>query len=183
MMSVLDRDWQNILRVGLFGVAVISLVGCSAGARVQQGSSASSLGVTNAPAPGFESMQVGSEEDFMLNVGRRTYFTKGSAKLDDTAMETLNAQANWLTSHPQWKIKLQGFADDPGSEKKNKSLSTKRAEAVLKYLSDHGVPADRMWAKGYGRDRLVRDCNDITCKSQNRRVITNLRETFDAAAR
>ena len=30
---------------------------------------------TNAPAPGFENMKTGSEEDFMLNVGRRTYFT------------------------------------------------------------------------------------------------------------
>ena len=33
--------------------------------------------VTNAEAPGFQNMQAGSEEDFILNVGRRTYLHPG----------------------------------------------------------------------------------------------------------
>jgi len=36
-----------------------------------------------------------------------------------------------------------------------------------------------MLAKGYGRERLVRDCPDISCKAQNRRVITNLQGDED----
>jgi len=36
-----------------------------------------------------------------------------------------------------------------------------------------------MWAKGYGNDREVRDCNDRACKAQNRRVVTNLRNERD----
>ena len=39
-------------------------------------------GQTNDPAAGFENVQPGSEEDFILNVGRRTYFAEGSAALD-----------------------------------------------------------------------------------------------------
>lgn len=135
--------------------------------------------VTNAPAPGFANMKAGSEEDFMLNVGRRTYFKAGSSELDATARTTLDKQAIWLNRYTSWKIKLQGFSDDPGSRKKNKDISARRAENVMRYLISKGVAPDRMWFKGYGKERIVRDCKDITCKSQNRRVVSNLRVEFD----
>jgi peptidoglycan-associated lipoprotein len=44
---------------------------------------------------------------------------------------------------------------------------------VKSYLVAQGISADRIQAKGYGRDRLVGDCADLECKAQNRRVITN----------
>jgi len=136
------------------------------------------------PAPPLQSNQdpatsltpPGSEEDFMVNVGRRTYFKAGSAELDETARVTLQKQAEWLNRYPQWPVKIQGFADDPGSPAENRSLSQRRAEAVRDYLISLGVSPDRLTAKGYGRDRLVRDCPDISCTSQNRRVITNLQD-------
>jgi peptidoglycan-associated lipoprotein len=109
----------------------------------------------------------------MVNVGRRTFFAEGSAVLDETAMVTLDQQATWLNQYPSWKVKLQGFADDPGNSAQNKALSQKRADAVRDYLSSKGITPDRMLSKGYGRDRLVADCADISCKAQNRRVITN----------
>ena len=78
--------------------------------------------------------------------------------------------------YPQWKVKLQGFADDPGHATQQKALSQKRADAVRDYLASKGIAPDRMKAKGYGRDRLVGDCADIECTAQNRRVITNPQE-------
>ncbi|HHK75265.1 MAG TPA: OmpA family protein [Rhizobiales bacterium] len=157
---------------GLICVA-LTLTGCETVKNI------TSPEVTNAPAPGFENVKAGSEEDFMLNVGRRTYFKSGSAALDDTARVTLDKQADWLKKYTRWKIKLQGFADDPGSPAANETLSRRRAVAVMNYLRSQGVSPERMWAKGYGKSRIVRDCEDISCKSQNRRVISNLREEFD----
>lgn len=116
----------------------------------------------------------GGSEDFVLNVGRRTYFREGSSELDSVAKETLDKQAAWLTRYPSWSVKIQGFADDPGSKEANTALSAKRAQAVRSYLAAQGVAESRMRPKGYGRERLVRDCADLSCKSQNRRVITNL---------
>ncbi len=136
-------------------------------------------GNTNDPAPGFENVAAGSEEDFILNVGRRIYFTQDSAALDSVARTTLDNQAAWLNANPRWLIKLQGFADDSGSASKMVTLSQKRADATMAYLASKGVAANRMWAKGYGNDREVRDCTDRSCKVQNRRVVTNLRTTRD----
>jgi peptidoglycan-associated lipoprotein len=118
----------------------------------------------------------GSEQDFMVNVGRRTFFTQGSAALDDTARVTLDKQAQWLNLYPNWKVKLQGSADDPGSPQAQTSLSQKRADAVKNYLASRGIGPERMLAKGYGREKIGDDCPEIECKAQNRRVVTNLQE-------
>ena len=104
--------------------------------------------VTNARAPGFEKVSAGSEEDFIINVGRRTYFAKGSAALDDTAKRTLDAQAAWLARNRSWYVKLQGHADDPGNLEANRALSQRRADAVMAYLASKGVDPSKMWAKG-----------------------------------
>ncbi len=139
-------------------------------------------GKTDDPAPGYESIRAGSEEEFILQVGRRIYFAGGSGELDDTARETLDLAASWLNQNPAWLVKLQGFADDPGGDSANTALSDRRARAVMDHLASRGVDARRMWAKGYGIDRQVRDCSSISCKALNRRVVINLRTEFDDAA-
>lgn len=134
---------------------------------------------TNQPAAGFENVKPGSEEDFILNVSRRTFFAANSAALDPTARTTLDNQAAWLKQYPKWLVKLQGFADDSGGNGAQVSLSQKRADAVMAYLAAAGVDSGRMWAKGYGKDREVRACAEQSCKVQNRRVVTNLRTVRD----
>lgn len=131
---------------------------------------------TNAPVAGGLNVTPGSEEDFMVNVGRRTFFKQSSAALDDTARVTLDKQAEWLNQYPQWKVKLQGSADDPGPATSQQALSQKRADAVRDYLVTKGIARERLLAKGYGREKIGEDCPEIECKSQNRRVVTNLQE-------
>jgi len=166
----MNRTAVAVAAIGLGLVA--ALAGCSGS------SGGGSAGVTQASLPetGGIGAEPGTEQDFMLNVGRRTFFKQGSAALDETAKVTVDKQAEWLSRNPQWKAKLQGFADDSGSEAAQLKLSQQRADAVKNYLVAQGISPDRIWAKGYGRDRLVGDCADLECKAQNRRVITNLQE-------
>lgn len=173
------RNRQNVLAcLTLMAVAAL-MAGCMTSGRPATTSNQPFDEATNAPVEGGVNVQGGSEEDFIVNVGRRTFFEQSSATLDDTARLTLDNQAQWLLQYPHWKVKLQGFADDPGSAAEQTKLSQKRADAVQSYLASKGVSPDRMKAKGYGHDRLVGDCSDIECKSQNRRVITNPQEEPD----
>jgi peptidoglycan-associated lipoprotein len=177
-MFIRSDDLRRFLAAGL----LLALAGCSTTdvARVEApGVNPNASGRTNDPAAGFDTAGPGSEEDFILNVGRRIFFTSGSATLDSTAKATLDKQAAWLAANPRWLIKVQGFADDPGSDAAQQTLSQKRADAVMAYLSSKGVAANRVWAKGYGKDRMVRDCPDTACKVQNRRVVVNLRNERD----
>lgn len=171
------KNFVSLSRMATILTMTAVLAGCASSGRQNSSLQTTSVSTENEPTQGSINAQGGTEEDFIVNVGRRTFFQEGSAALDETAKVTLDKQAMWLNQYPQWKVKLQGFADDPGSDQK--SLSQKRADAVKTYLASKGVSPDRMKAKGYGRDRLVGDCADIECQSQNRRVITNPQEAPD----
>lgn len=157
------------------GLCILGLAGCNAGGF-------SSPDVTNAPVAGFVDISSGSEEDFILNVGRRIYFDQGSAVVTDEARITIEKQATWLKKNKKWLVKIQGHADDPGSEAQQKTLSTQRANAVMAELVKYGVSPKRMWVKGYGVERPVTDCDAVSCQAQNRRVVVNLREEYDESA-
>lgn len=90
---------------------------------------------------------------------------------------TVDNQIAFMKKYPQWYAKIQGFADDPGGDAKMVEISAKRANAVMAYMVSAGIAPGRLWAKGYGKERVVRECPDRSCKVQNRRVITNLRES------
>ena len=130
----------------------------------------------DAPVAGGVNVPPGSNEDFIVNVGRRVYFTENSAALDDTAKTTLDNQAAWLSTYTSYRIKVEGFADEKGSGQFNMQLGAKRADAVAAYLASKGIPASRLKAKSFGNEpsRKVKACDDISCWSQNRRAVTVL---------
>jgi outer membrane protein OmpA-like peptidoglycan-associated protein len=170
----------RIVRAGLL-LVLLALAACTSGGKPDIDAIVPK-GVTDKPAAGFDPLRPGTEEELIMTAGRRVYFAKGSAALDDVAKETLDLQAAWLNQNTTWLIKLQGYADDPGSGFANTALSDKRAKAVMDYLASRGVNPQRMWAKGYGKEELVRDCAKLECQALNRRVVTNLRTQFDEAA-
>lgn len=169
----------KIARAGVFAGLLALAASCSTTTMdaPDNGLPPNAGGQTNDPAAGFENVKPGSEEDFILAAGRRIYFAQGSAALDDTAKVTINNQIAFLNQYPRWFAKLQGFADDPGGNAKMVQLSQQRADAVMNYMIANGVAANRLWAKGYGKERVVRECTERACQVQNRRVITNLRTT------
>lgn len=156
-----------VTRAGPAALAIaLALAGC-ASLPVKEAANDTPLGAgVNVPA--------GSNEDFIVNVGRRVFFAESSAALDDTALETLGKQAKWLTDYPAYKIKIEGFADDPGGAPANLALGIKRAQAAQNFFAAQGIAPARMRIKSFGSTRHVRNCDDIGCKAQNRRVVTVL---------
>ncbi|MFZ4523533.1 MAG: OmpA family protein [Bacteroidales bacterium] len=62
-------------------------------------------------------------------------------------------------------IELGSHTDCRGSEQYNLDLSQKRAESAVGYIISGGISADRITAKGYGKTRLLNNCN---CKPGNK---------------
>lgn len=151
------------LPLGLGGCA--GLPGGSAGAPNVNGDTAIATAFSAPP---------GSNDDFVINVGRRVYFTENSAELSSTSKVTLDKQATWLATYPDYKIKIEGFADEKGGPEVNKALGLKRAANMAAYLESKGVAEARVRTKSFGNDRLVKKCDDISCWSQNRRGVTVL---------
>jgi peptidoglycan-associated lipoprotein len=114
----------------------------------------------------------GSPQDFVVNVGDRVFFETDSTELTTQARATLDKQAQWLTTYNRYSFTLEGHADERGTREYNIALGARRAQAVREYLAARGVEGMRMRTISYGKERPVAVCNDISCWSQNRRVVT-----------
>jgi peptidoglycan-associated lipoprotein len=116
----------------------------------------------------------GTPQDFFVNVGDRVFFNENSADLLPTTSETLEKQAAWLLRHANYSITVEGHSDEKGDKQRNMALANRRAQAVRSFLAARGVAPQRIKLVSYGRARRVANCNDISCWSQNRRVVVVL---------
>jgi len=82
----------------------------------------------------------------------------------------LDAIVSIMKEYDRANFSLEGYTDSSGSAKYNQTLSEKRANAVMKYLVDHGVSADRLSAKGFGEENPIDTNNTSKGRSNNRRV-------------
>ena len=85
-------------------------------------------------------------------------------KLDDIATKALNAKG--------YVLEVSGFADARGSIERNRALSQRRADAVIRYLvENHNIPLRRIVTPyGYGETNPVADNTTKEGREQNRRV-------------
>src|SRR5262245_21484399 len=116
----------------------------------------------------------GSQQDFVVNVGDRVFFEPDSPELTPQARATLDKQAQWLQIYNRYAFTLEGHADERGTREYNIALGARRAQTVRDYLASRGIDPNRMRTISYGKERPVAVCNDISCWSQNRRVVTVL---------
>ena len=68
------------------------------------------------------------------------------------------------------QVRVEGHTDDVGGAERNQVLSEDRALAVTKYLSDHGVEANRLQAQGYGLTKPLASNKTDAGRAKNRRV-------------
>jgi outer membrane protein OmpA-like peptidoglycan-associated protein len=67
-------------------------------------------------------------------------------------------------------VEIQGHTDSSGDPALNMRLSQRRAEAVQRWLIQHGVESTRLMAKGYGPTRPVVPNITQQNRARNRRV-------------
>lgn len=84
--------------------------------------------------------------------------------------KTLKAAVKVLKDFPDVRIEVSGHTDTDGSREHNLDLSRRRAEAVKKYLVDHGIDASRIETRGAGPDEPVADNSTRRGKAKNRRI-------------
>lgn len=81
----------------------------------------------------------------------RLSFELGSAELTPEARGQADIFARQLKDASGTRqFVIEGHTDNVGSSAYNLQLSRERAQSVVKYLVDHGVPQDKLRAVGYG---------------------------------
>jgi OmpA-OmpF porin, OOP family len=75
-----------------------------------------------------------------------------------------------LKKNPLQKIEVQGHTDNVGGDAYNQTLSEARAKAIVAWLTQHGIAAGRLTAKGFGKTRPIADNATDAGRAKNRRV-------------
>jgi outer membrane protein OmpA-like peptidoglycan-associated protein len=95
--------------------------------------------------------ETSSEDNVLANV----FFDLNKATLREESKVELNKFVNYLKSNPKLKIELGGHTDSRGNKDENLKLSGERAKAVMDYLINSGIAANRMTSKGYGSTQPI----------------------------
>ena len=116
----------------------------------------------------------GSPQEFAVNVGDLVHFEQDSSELSGEARSILGRQASWLNQYPQYRVTIEGHADERGTREYNLALGARRAMAVRTFLASQGVNAARIKTISYGKERPIAVCDEPSCWTQNRRAQTVL---------
>jgi OmpA-OmpF porin, OOP family len=96
-------------------------------------------------------------------------FNRSELTPDD--QQQLDGLAQTLTSAKHYAIEVEGFTDKVGSKAYNLELSRRRADAVVRYLTENQhVPLVRIHVLGLGEDQPAADNHTRDGRKQNRRV-------------
>lgn len=96
------------------------------------------------------------EIPFTAMVIENIYYEFDSAELTEDAKITIDTTIYpIMLNNPEIIAEISSHTDSKGTEGYNRHLSQKRAESVVKYLRQKGIPKDRMHAKGYGEIKPI----------------------------
>lgn len=99
-------------------------------------------------------------------------FSSGSASVQKSSNKDLEKIYNLLIQAENSKLTIVGHTDNVGNSESNLALSKSRAQAVVDYLKQKGIPENRFQLiDGKGQSEPVADNNSESGKSKNRRVV------------
>jgi peptidoglycan-associated lipoprotein len=102
------------------------------------------------------------------------YFDYDQHALRPDAQSTLQADATTLREilhqYPTYKLTVEGFCDERGSDAYNLALGDSRAKKAEQFLETLGLPASQLRTVSFGKENPV--CTDQTesCWQKNRRA-------------
>lgn len=115
-------------------------------------------------------------------------FPSGSTVINPSGQEEMEKLADAILDlqdeippEINWVLRVDGHTDDvplsgTGRYRDNWELSTARATAVVSYLIEQGVPANRLVAAGFGEHQPLDPSDTPEARAQNRRIELKLTE-------
>lgn len=99
----------------------------------------------------------------------KVMFDFDRSELRDDQKAILDSKVPVLRANSAVRIRIEGNADERGSDEYNMALGMRRAQTARKYLIDRGIDAERIDISSNGEERGVCQEHNEACWSQNRR--------------
>jgi len=141
------------------------------GARAAQETADSAVAGVNATNDRISALDDYVPQDVLavnFKVGSAVLSADSKTKLDEIATKAMNAKG--------YVVEVSGFADATGSVARNRALSQRRADNVIRYLvENHQIPLRRIVTPyGFGESNPVAENDSREGRAQNRRVEVKL---------
>ncbi|HEX6892589.1 MAG TPA: OmpA family protein [Chryseolinea sp.] len=102
---------------------------------------------------------------------KNIFFDVGKSDLKPESVAEVENIRELLVANNTLKVQINGHTDNSGNATSNKALSLKRATAVVNYLTQKGIAAGRLSAKGFGSERpIVSNDDEEGGRAINRRT-------------
>ncbi len=98
------------------------------------------------------------------------HFEYDMADITSDSERALRAKVDILRNSPDIRIRLEGHADERGSNEYNQALGSARTQSVRDFLTGFGISASRFAMVSYGEERPLVNRSDEGAWAQNRRV-------------
>jgi peptidoglycan-associated lipoprotein len=112
--------------------------------------------------------------DVLLGRISDAYFDYDQHTLRPDAVTTLQTDStelrDILKQYPDYKLVIEGHADERGSDEYNLGLGDARAKSAKDYLVNVGIPSTQLSIVSYGKDRPICTDHNESCWQKNRRI-------------
>jgi len=98
------------------------------------------------------------------------YFAYDQSTLSAEGKATAQAIGELMKEVPEITARIEGHADERGTNEYNLSLGEKRAKSIQDYLSSYGVKSGRLTLLSYGEEKPAVEGQDESSWAKNRRV-------------
>ncbi len=107
----------------------------------------------------------------LLTKSVSVFFPSGSDKLDPNAKKVVDVFAEVVAQFGNAYVRVEGNTDNQGAREANVTLSKRRADALVEYLTTkHGFDKSRFVTVGNGPDKPTGDNATNEGREQNRRT-------------
>lgn len=111
----------------------------------------------------------GDREAAKASLTTPVQFEFDRSEITEEGIRLLDQKVEALQKNPGIRIRIEGNADDYGSDEYNMALSQRRAAIVNRYFTERGIDASRLQIVSYGEEKPVCKGQDEACRSRNRR--------------
>jgi len=141
------------------------------GARAAQETADSAVAGVNAT-----NERISALDDYTPQTVLAVNFKTGSAVLSADSKSKLDELTTKALNSKGYVLEVSGFTDTTGSVARNRALSQRRADNVIRYLvENHQIPLRRIVTPyGFGESNPIAENNSRTGRAENRRVEVKL---------
>ena len=161
----------------MIGLGALALVNCTKKPKPTPPPEPPPPTMTETPPPPREEPKVDEEalrrqriQARIAEVFKPVYFSYDQSTLSAEGQSTLQEIGKLMKEVPEITARVEGHADERGTNDYNMALGERRSKAVNDYLTSYGIQGSRLSTISYGEEKPAMEGHDESSWSKNRRA-------------